>query len=75
MAWWHSLMYSTAYLILLGGLPAAMLLSALMLVQQPLLTALRIGAVVAGCEILIAVPLLLAAKWLTRRQEIRTPPA
>jgi hypothetical protein len=69
IARWHSLMYSTAYLLFVCGIPATVAASLLML-MGPRFTAqvaLRFCGTMIAVELLIAIPLLLTAKWLTQR--------
>jgi hypothetical protein len=68
---WHSLMYSTGIMLIVGGIPAAILTSFLLTVDTHPLSrsdAFHFGVCMVGAEGIIASILLIVAGWITKHR-------
>ena len=69
---WHSLMYSTAILLVVCGIPATVIISFWLTSERSAhlsaSEALRFGGCMVLCEALLAATLLLLAKLITKRR-------
>jgi predicted membrane protein len=68
---WHSLMYSTGILLIVGGIPGAIATSFLLMFGRDHIDrsdALRFGCYMIGAEVVIAVVLLYFAKRITKHR-------